>query len=81
MGLTQPLTQRGQANLELHGQAFDAIERNRRVHESELTLTPGVIYTIPMKAAGIPGLVFGLHLGPTEDTGHFGVAIRTGARF
>ena len=81
LGLTHPLTERWQANLELNGQAFDTIERNRRVHESELTLTPGVVYTSAHEGRWDSWIGFGLHIGLTEDTDRLGVAIRTGARF
>ncbi len=80
IGLTHPLRGAWQANLELDGRAFDAIELNKRVHESELTAIPGVIYAAQREAwdwwMGI-----GLPIGLTSDTDHLGVSIRTGARF
>jgi hypothetical protein len=80
IGLTHPLGGRWQANVELSGRAFDAIELNRRVHESELTATPGLFYT---RAHGTWEwwMGAGLPIGLTSDTDHLGVSIRTGARF
>ncbi len=81
IGLSHPLDERWQANVELAGRVFDPIELNQRVHESELTLTPGVISTSAHEGRWDSWIGFGLHIGLTEETDHIGVAIRTGARF
>ncbi len=80
VGLTRALADRWQVNLELDGRAFDTIQLNRRIHESELTVTPGVVYsTTRGRWDGWVGV--GLPIGLSDDTDHIGVAIRTGARF
>jgi len=80
IGATHPLGGRWQAALEVSGRVFDAIELNRRIHESELSVTPGVFLTSAPEAwswwVGV-----GVPIGLTSDTDHLGVAIRTGARF
>lgn len=80
VGLSRPLNPHWQANLELDGKAFDAIQLNRRVDESELTLTPGVFHTT-FHEDWEAWLGLGLPIGLTHDTDHVGVSWRMGARF
>lgn len=80
LGLTHPLSEHWQANLELDGKAFDTIELSKRVHENELTITPGLVYTTS-RGRWETWLGLGFPIGITSDTDHLGVSVRTGAHF
>ena len=80
IGVAHPIGERWQANLEVSGRAFDAIELNTRVHESELTLTPGVLYT-NRSGRWEYWIGIGMPIGLTDDADHLGVIVRTGASF
>lgn len=80
LGLIRRLDTRWRANLELAGKAFDEIVLNRRAHKSAVSLVPGLVYTSSGSRQDV-WLGFGVPIGLSRDADHFGVAIRTGARF
>jgi hypothetical protein len=80
VGVAHPLHGRWRVHLELDGRVVETIRLNRRVHQSRLTATPGLIWTAK------PGtwdawVGFGVPIGLTDETDHVGIAIRTGVRF
>lgn len=87
VGAAAPLSDRWQANLELDGRVFDAIQLNRRIHKSQLTLTPGLVYrkAFPRRETwcglGFPIGIIRAHESLIHDTDYFGVSIRTGIVF
>jgi hypothetical protein len=80
IGLARSLGNGWQARLELDGRAFDTIRLNRRRHESELTLTPGLL-RVSEHGQWDSWIGFGVPIGLTNDTDHVGIAIRTGVSF
>ena len=79
IGMAYPASARWQVNLELAGRIADTIRLNRRIHQSQLTATPGVIWAAdPGRRDVWVGL--GLPVGLTNETDHIGVTVRVGMR-